>query len=174
MQAYLIAIICLVLLVVVMIIIWVCYGVYAAKQQTVSLSVPFEESYRYVPHINKDKKYKLDSIKIKVTGSIKRDAQNNSTITLGSRIKQLVRDTVIDPYKNCLIVQEANIFIMEEKVLKRCPMEKNPTVENLSIIFFNKLGPIMSKIGAQLLAVSLRSEGVKATHSIYKISNYTM
>jgi len=79
-------------------------------------------------------------------------------------------------------VQEANTFIVDDSmlniddsiVLKRCPVIKNPTVENLSIMFFNKLAPLMPKIGSQLVSVKLSSENVNITHSRYKISDYTV
>lgn len=164
----------LIVLVVLIIIVWIAYAVSAAYQQSLTLTIPFDETYRYVPNLNKEHKFKIDSIKITITGSIKRDSLSGSTIAPGSRIKDLVRENVINPYRNCLIIQEANTFIVDEKVLKRCPIVKSPTLENLSIMFFNKLAPIMPKIGAQLISIKLSSEGMKATHSRYKVSNYTM
>jgi len=148
------------------------YAVSASYQQTLVITIPFEDTYRYVPNLNKDHKYKIDSIKITVTGSIKKDSLNGSTITPASRLKELVRENIINPYKNCLLIQEANTFIVEENILKRCPLTKNPTVENLSILFFNKLAPIMPKIGAQLVSIKLLSEGVKGGRSRYKHNNY--
>jgi hypothetical protein len=40
-------------------------------------------------------------------------------------------------------------------------------------MFFNKLVPIMPKIGAQLVSVTISSDDIKASHSRYKVSNYT-
>jgi len=160
-------------LVILVILIWVAYCVSAAYQQTITITVPFDETYRYVPNLNKDWKYKIDYVKVTVTGSIKKDSLSGATITPGGRIKEVLRDNITEPYKNCLLVQEANTFIVEENILKRCPIVKSPTVENLSVMFFNKLVPIMPKIGAQLVSVTISSGDVKATQSRYKVSNYT-
>lgn len=160
-------------LAILIILIWLAYSVSAAYQQTLTFSLPFNETYRYIPHLNKDTKYKIDTIKVTITGSLKRDSLSAATITPSSRIKNLLLENIIEPYKNCLLIQEANTFIVEEKILKRCPVIKSPTLENLSILFFNKLAPIMPNIGAQLISVSVYSNGIKANHSRYKISNYT-
>lgn len=168
-----ILLIVLVIIVVALIITFI-YHRSAAFQQSLTITIPFEETYRYVPNLNRDHKYKIDSIKITVTGAIKRNSSSGATITPGDKIKDLIDEAIIQPYKNCLIVQEANMFLTDENVLKRCPIVKSPTVENLSIMFFSKLAPLMPKIGAQLISVQLASEGIKATNSRYKISNYTM
>ena len=170
---YLIILCGVLVLLALVVVIWVAYSVSAAYQQTVTLTLPFDETYRYVPNLNKDLKYKIDSIKVVITGSIKKDSLSRGTITLGSRVRELLQETVTTPYTNCLLVQEANTFIIEENILKRCPIVKSPTVENLSIMFFNKLAPLMPKIGAQLVSVSISSCGIKASHSRYKVSNYT-
>lgn len=162
----------LLLIVIIVIVVWIAYSVSAAYQQTLTLTIPFDETYRYVPNINKDHKFKLDSIKVTITGTIKKDSLLDSTIVPSDRIKNVIQENIISPYKDCLLIYEANTFIVEENVLKRCPILKNPTLENLSIIFFNKLAPIMPKIGCQLVSVRLMSEGTKVTHSRYKISNY--
>lgn len=161
------------ILVILVILIWVAYSFSAAYQQTVTVKIPFDETYRYVPNIHKDSKYKIDYIKIVVTGSTKKDPLANGTITSGTHISEALYNNIINPYKNCLIVQEANTFNVDEQILKRCPITKNPTVENLSVMFFNKLVPIMPKIGAQLVSVTISSAHIKATQSRYKVSNYT-
>lgn len=153
-------------------VIWIAYSVSAAYQQTLTITIPFDETYRYIPNLNKDHKYKLDSIKITVTGSIKKDSALGSTIVPSSQIKNIVEENIITPYKGCLLVHESNTFTVEENILKRCPIIKNPTVENLSIMFFNKLAPIMPKMGCQLVSIKLESEGVKVSHSRYKMSDY--
>ena len=161
------------ILVILIILIWVAYSFSAAYQQTITITLPFDETYRYVPHLNKYLKYKIDSLKVTVTGSIKKDSLSYGTITPSSHIKDIIHKNIIDPYKNCLLVQEANTFLVDEKILKRCPIIKSPTVENLSIIFFNKLLPIMPNIGTQLVSVTISSGDIKATQSRYKVSNYT-
>lgn len=169
---YLVILFALLLIVVIVIVVWIAYSVSAAYQQTLTLTIPFDETYRYVPNLNKDHKFKLDSIKVTITGTIKKDSLLGSTIVPSDRIKDVIQENIISPYKDCLLIYEANTFIVEENVLKRCPIVKNPTLENLSIIFFNKLAPIMPKIGCQLVSVRLMSEGTKVSHSRYKISNY--
>lgn len=164
----------LLILVMIVIVIWVAYSVSAAYQQTLTITVPFEETYRYAPSLNKDHKFKLETIKLTVTGAIKKDSIAGSTISPGSRIKEVIRENIVDPYANCLLIQEANTFIVEETVLKRCPITKNPSLENLSIMFFNKLAPLMPQIGCQLVSVKLTSEGLNVTHSRYKMSDYSV
>lgn len=177
MNTYLIVLIAVILFIVLIVVVWLAYSVTAAFQQTLTLTVPFDETYRYAPNLNKQHKFKLDSIKVTVTGSIKKDA--GFTISPGALIRQLVQENIIDSYKNCLLVHEANTFIvdeqvLEEQVLKRCPITKNPSLENLSIIFFNKLASLMPKIGCQLVSVKLASENLNVTHSRYKMSDYGM
>lgn len=178
----------LLIIVVIIIVIWVAYSVSAAYQQTLSITVPFDETYRYIPNLNKDHKFKLDSIKVTITGTIKKDSILSSTIVPASHVKQLIHENIISPYKDCLLIHESNTFIIEETILKRnpissndtdldslikrCPIIKQPTLENLSILFFNKLAPIMPKKGCQLVSITLLSEGIKVSHSRYKISNY--
>lgn len=169
---YLVILLALLIIVVIVIVIWVAYSVSAAYQQTLTITVPFEETYRYVPNLNKDHKFKLDSINVTITGTIKKDSLLGSTIVPGDHVRDLIKENIISPYKDCLLIAEANTFIVEENLLKRCPIVKNPTLENLSIIFFNKLALIMPKIGCQLVSVKLMSEGTKVTHSRYKMSTY--
>lgn len=184
---YLVILYGILIFVILIIVIWVAYLTSVTYQQTLSITIPFNETYRYVPkmssspsqlasiiNLNKDHKYKIDSIKITITGSIKRDSLKGSTITPASQIKDVIHENIINPYKNCLLIQEANTFIVEENILKRCPMTKNPTVENLCILFFNKLAPLMPKLGAQLISIRIISEGVKASQSRHTWYKYTM
>lgn len=164
----------LLLIIIVAIIMTFIYYRSAAFQQSLTITIPFEETYRYVPNLNQHQNYKIDTIKVVVTGAIKKNSASGATITPGDKIKHIIDEAVIQPYKNCLIVQEANTFLATEGSLKRCPITKNPTVENLSIMFFSKLAPLMPKIGAQLISVRLASAGVTASNSRYKMSNYTM
>lgn len=171
---YLIILLILLAIIVIIVVVWIAYSVSAAYQQTLTIAMPLEETYRYVPNLNREHKFKLDTIKITVTGSIKKDSLVGATIVPSNRIKEIILENIISPYKDCLLIHEANTFIVEENVLKRCPLVKNPTLENLSVLFFNKLAPIMPHIGCQLVSVRLTSEGTKVTHSRYKISDYKM
>lgn len=89
-------------IIVIIIIVWVVYAVSAAHQQTLTIIIPFEETYRYVPNLDKNHKFKLDTIKVKITGIIKKDSLSGSTIVPANNIKDLVRDNIISPYKGCL------------------------------------------------------------------------
>jgi len=169
---YLILLFTLLALVGIIIIVWIAYSVSAAYQQTLSITIPFVETYRYVPNLSNDRRYKLDHIKVKVTGSIKKDNILGATITHGSMIENIVIDNIINTYKDCLLMHEANTFNIEETVLKRCPIVKSPTLENLSVMFFNKLAPLMSNIGCQLASVHITSNKTKVSHSRYKMSDY--
>ena len=173
-MSYVVILIILIAIMAAAIIIWVAYSISITYQQTLTFTVPFENTYRYIPNLNKDRKHKLDYIKISVTGSIKRDSILGSTIVPGAMVKSTVYENIISPYKDCLLMHETNTFIVEEDILKRCPIVKNPTIENLSIIFFNKLAPIMPKLGCQLISVKLVSEGLKVSHERHKLNHYKM
>jgi hypothetical protein len=170
---FIIILIALLILTVLILIVWVAYSVTAAYQQTLTVLCPFNETYRYIPSLSK-KNSKLDSIKITVTGRIKKKSESGPIITLGSDIKKVVHETILDPYSTCLIMHETNTFTVEEQVLKRHPLSKEPTLENLSIIFFNKLVRLMPKLGCQLVSVSLQSQDLEVSHSRYKINSFHM
>src|SRR5438128_1858251 len=158
---YLIILCGVLILTILIIITWIAYTIAVTFQQTLTLTIPFEDTYRYVPNLNRDEKYKLDFIKVKITGALKKDSANNSTITPSAKVKNVIYDNIIAPFKNCLLVQEANTFVLHQELLildqnrtcvpnslevcelKRYPIAKSPTAENLSIIFFNKLAPIL-------------------------------
>ena len=168
---YLVILFGLFILAAIITVVWIAYSVSAAYQQTLTITLPFEETYRYIPSLNKEHKFKLDSIKVTVTGSLKKDF---GTIVPGNRIKNVIQENIINAYKNCLLIHEANTFIIEENILKRCPIVKSPTLENLSVMFFNKLAPLMPNIGCQLASVNIISDGIKVTHSRYKMSDYKL
>lgn len=159
---YLSILVIILILIVLVVIIWVAYATTPSQQQTLSVSVPFDETYRYIPSLNTHEKFKIDSIKLTVMGSIKKDTE---TIVLMSQLKDLVREKIVDPYRNCLIMHEANTFTIEENKLKRCPMVKNPTLEHLAIIFFNKLYSLTPHLGCKLNRVTIISNGMKASYS---------
>ncbi len=164
-------IIALLIIIAIIVIIWIAYSVSATHQQILTITLPFKDTYRYIPNLNNDDKFKLDAIKITVTGSIKKDS---STIIPKTKIKDIITETIISQYNNCLLMPESHIFIVEENVLKRCPITKNPTLENLTIIFFNKLAPLMPKVGCQLVSIKLVSEELKSTYSRYTLNNYKL
>lgn len=149
----------------------------AANQQTISLTIPFDTTYRYVPMLEPEKKFKVDTIKVTITTP-------GSSVTPAASIRRMVEDAIIQPYRNCLILQDTHMFTVPEAIthlpsdsdpiiLKRCPMAINPTVENLSIILFRQLAPVMSKIGGHLISIKLQSGEITARNSRYKISDYT-
>lgn len=173
-MSYIIIAFILLALVTIAVVIWVAYSISVTYQQTLTFTIPFENTYRYNPSLNKERKHKLDFIRVTVAGTIKRDSLSGSTIVPGNMVTNMIHENIISPYKDCLLMHEANTFIVEENILKRCPMIKNPTIENLSIIFFNKLAPIMPKLGCQLVSVKLISDGLKVTHARHKLNHYKM
>jgi 6-pyruvoyl-tetrahydropterin synthase len=162
------------LIAIIAILIWVAISVSAAYQQTLVIEVPFDQTYRYVPHFNAHKRYQVDKIKVTVTGRLKLAKDATATITPGIKIKDVVKEHITEPYKNCLLIEEMHTFLVEETVLKRCPMTKSPTVENLSVVFFNKLATVMPEVGAQLVSVKLVSGDTTVTHSRYTMSNFSV
>lgn len=157
---------------IIVVIIWVAYSVSAAYQQTFTIKVPFEETYRYVPALNEVHKFKLDNIKVTVAGSIRK--KTPAIITPGHEITAVIKEQIINPYKSSLLMHETLIFAVQEEKLKRCPLAKHATMENLSIVFFNKLAPLMPDIGCQLVSVQLESEGLKVAHARYKMNTYSV
>lgn len=146
-------------------IVYLAYYVSAAHQQTVSISLPFQETYRY----HNEDIQQLDEIKITVTGKLK-----NNIISDSNLLREKLLATIITPYTGAILLHEAETFIIDDRSLKRIQLTKQATLENLSRIFFNKLAPLMPEIGARLTAVKLLSNGVKVTHSQYKMNNYTI
>jgi hypothetical protein len=162
----------LLVLIIVVIILCVAYSVSAAYQQTFTIKVPFEETYRYVPILDEERKFKLENIKVTVAGSIRK--KTSAFIVPGDEIATVIKDQIIEPHKSSLLMHETLIFTVQEDVLKRCPLAKHATMENLSIVFFNKLAPLMPDIGCQLVSVQLESEGLKVTHARYKMNTYSV
>jgi 6-pyruvoyl-tetrahydropterin synthase len=145
-------------------------------QQSLTLTFPFTESYRFIPDVNKEKRYKLDSIEISVTGSIKKDS---SLITPQNKIEEIVNDNIISCYNNSMLIPEKDALTINEKLLEtkngllnRYPLKKNPTLENLTVLFFNKLEPLFPEIGCQLTSIKLRSEGIKLKYNRFKLRDY--
>lgn len=126
------------------------------------MEVPFNNSYRFL-----DKKYKMDTIEVTVTGSIKKKKKITST----GDMKKIIEENIIKHYEG-IIVQECDILEIKDRSDKLIPISRAPTLENLSILVFKKLSPLMRKIGCQLISVQLVSENIKITHSKYKASNY--
>lgn len=169
------AIICGILVVIIIIIlVWLAYSLSAAYQQTVTVEVAFHDTYRHVANFNTERKYRVDRIKVDVTGKLKKDFASADTVSPGAKLRQLLIKEVVDPYRQSLLMHETQTFLVEEDTLKRCPLSVNPTAENLSVMFFNKLSPLMPEIGAQLVSVKIISEDIKVTHSRYKISDYSV
>jgi 6-pyruvoyl-tetrahydropterin synthase len=173
-MSYLIILLALVIVIILALVVWVAYSVTVAYQQTLVTTSRFTDTYRHVPKLHGLKKAQLDSIKVTVTGRIKKSGPSGPIIALGEEIKKIVQEQIITPYSGCLIMYEANTFTVDEHVLKRYSVTKEPTLENLSIIFFNKLAPLMPKLGCQLVSVNLVSEDLEVSHSRYKINSFHM
>ncbi len=180
-------IILIVLIVLIALIVWAAYSFTAAYQQTLSIELPFENSYRYInnptdnnqiqlynidnPNVTTNSPKEILSLKIVVTGSIKSE---NDMICPSNTIKKFIYDNVIVPYKNNIIVHESQLINNRKYNLKRLPIVKQPTLENISILFFHKLAPIISRMGCQLVSVTIKETDRRITHARYKISNYSV
>ena len=151
----------LIILVLVVIII-IAYAVTATYQQTITLTIPFPNTYRYV-----DKVYKINTIEITVTGSIKKKTKMTST----NSVKKIIEEVILKPYEG-LIIQESSLLSMKEQGHQLIPVPKIPTLENLTVLFFKKLAPKMPKIGCQLASIQLESEDLKVTHSRYRAGSF--
>ena len=168
-----------IVLIILIISVWVAYSITAAYQETLSVTVNFNNTYRYINMGTLTSRYKLDSVKITVTGSIKK---NTGLITTGQELKNAINDILVEQYTNTLLVHESDTFNVESSflekdddgTLKRSPLSKTPTLENLTILFFNKLSESIYKLDAQLVSLKLYSEDIEVTRSKYKISNYTI
>src|SRR5258706_13762543 len=90
-----------IIIVVLLIIVYIAYNISVTYQQCVTTTIQFNNTHRYI-----NKKYKLDSIDITVTGSIK----GKSMIVPSDHIKDLVKDAIIKQYEEGIIVHEANTF----------------------------------------------------------------
>ncbi len=177
----------LIVLIALILIVWAAYSFTAAYQQTLTIEIPFENTYRYInhpidnsanQHCNHDKldittnnEEEIISMKIIVTGSMKSE---NDMICPSNTIKQFIYDNVIIPHRNSIIAHESQLINNRKYDLKRVPIVKSPTLENLSILFFHKLAPIMSRMGCQLVSVTIKERDRKVTHARYKISNYSV
>lgn len=149
------------------IIVWIVYCRAAGHQKTLTLSVPFTETYRFIPEINEKKKYKLDSVEISITGTL---------ISHDNKIKDIIKETIVTCYNNTLLLPEKYTMIVDSKLLgslNRQPLAKSPTLENLTVMFFNRLEPLLPA-GSQLISLKLRSEGIKLNYSRYKLNNYKL
>lgn len=182
---YLIILCALFAVLLLVIVIWLAYAISAAYQQTIILELPFEETYRYSPMININQKYKVDKIKLTVSGTMKKGFMGNKnsfSLILASRVKNIIRENIILPYKGSIILHENDMFLVSDDLLeindieklKRVPIGKSPNLETLSVIFFNKLQPLLNKIGVRLSSVKLISGSLKAVHSRHKISDFTI
>ena len=169
---HIIAIFALLILIIIAMIVWIAYSLTPSYEQTITLNVPLDNTYRYIPYFNDNKIYKLDKIKIVVTGSLKRRQDIVSTIVPSLNIENIIKENIIDVYRNSLLIHEVDSFIIKNDLLnnnlKRSPLNLYPTNENLSIMFFNKLAPVLLSNGCQLIKITLSSNNTKISHYRYK------
>jgi len=164
---YIIILSSIIILIILIITIWIAYSVSAAYQQTLSLNLKFNDTFRYYNTTF----FKLDSIRVKITGKI----NDKGLITNSTLFNNLLLNEIINHHSNTLITHEYNIFTSPNSIYKKIiglPIE--PSVENLSIYYFNLLEPLIKNIGCQLLSVSVSSNNLTAKDSRYKINNYTI
>ena len=152
---------------------WIAYSLTPAYQQTLTIDVPFTNTYRCVSTTDGsiNSKSQIDHVKVKIAGLMRRNAKQ--TIIPAENLKHIVIDTLVKPYENSLLINEADIFTVDELKLKKVSLPKKPTLENLSILFFNKLSVLLPKIGGQLVNVSVYSDKLKASNLRYKSTDYS-
>lgn len=144
-----------IILIAIIVVILLAYALSTSYEQTITMSIPFVESYRYL-----DKLYKINTMEITITGKIK----NKKKIVSLEKLKQTIQDVIIEPYQGILI-QENELLKLQNIDMKLIPVSKSPTLENLSINIFNKLYPSLKKLGCRLTSVQLVSEDLKIKHS---------
>jgi len=169
---YIISIFVVLGLIIIAMIIWVAYCLTPCYQQTITAKSSFQNTYRYIPYFNSDKLYKLDKIKIIVTGSIKKNQEHLSAIVPSLSLNQILDEQIINQYKNYILLHQVDSFIINDTLLinnlNRYPLDKYPTKENLTTMFFNKLAPILLEKGCQLVQVTLIGDGAKVSHYRHK------
>lgn len=170
MGAYLIVAITVAVVALLVIVVWVAYAVSAAYQQTLQVSLSFSDSYRYW----REARYSIDKIDVTVTGT-----RRNDILVDVDSLREVVTRDIVEPYRRCLLIHEPLTFTIDSDTvtvddikLKRCPIANAPSLENLSVLFFNRLAPSLLGIGAQLASVTLYSDGLVVTQARYKISTY--
>ncbi len=169
---YIITILVVLLIIIVLLIVWIAYCLIPSYQQTITVKSAFENTNRYIPHFNDSQLYELDNIKVVVTGSVKKNNKIISSIIPSLTIEKIINEYIIDEYRNCLLLHESDSFNINDSLLvegiKRYPIDKYHTNENLSIIFFNKLSPIFLNNGCQLVQLTLVANGAKVSHYRHK------
>lgn len=145
-------------------VIWAIYNVSAAHQQTITVNSKFINTYRHVPTVNNKKHFRLSSIKVTISGSVTQDG----ILIMGKELKDLINKNIIEQYKDTLLLHESSVFMIDTD-LKRFGMTKIPTVENLSVYFFNKL---RSLTNFHVLEVSVISNGIESSYTRYKPNTY--
>lgn len=174
-MVYIIPISIILIIIIILLIIWLVYISSVAYRETLTVEVPFENTYRYVPYLSKNKLHKLETIKIKVAGALKKNINNSGCITLADDIKSIIKFNIISAYEQSILVQEQNLFIVPEQLktnLKTTTTIVSPTVENLSVLIFNKIEPLMKNIGSKLIKVTIIGKDIRSAHSRYKPKNY--
>lgn len=151
---YLFVLLSFILIIVVIILIWVNSS---ACQQLIILELPINEMNRYA--INKIRK--IEKIELVVTTSPKKPVL---------KLKELMTN-FLKQYENSVIIKNSDIFAIKTD-LERKVIEKDPTLENINVILFNKLKKLTSKINCHLVSIKLSGEGLSASYTRNKFSNY--
>lgn len=174
-MVYIIPISIILIIVIILLIIWLVYISSVAYRETLTVEVPFQSTYRYVPYLSKNKLHKLETIKIKVAGALKKNINNLGCITLAENVKSIINFNIISIYEESILVQEQNLFIVPDELknnLKTRTVAVSPTVENMSVLLFNKIEHLMKDIGCKLIKVTIIGNDIRAAHSRYKPKNY--
>lgn len=156
------------------IIIWIAYSYSAAYQNTITMTLPMMDTSYYINGMQ----YPITSISLTISGKMKN--KKTPQIIDSHKLQSNINEKLIVQYKDSIIIHEADIFRLSENNTfegkKRHPIPKQPTLENLSIIFFKKMETFVNEMkqGALLVSVELISDNLRVTRSRYKINSYTL
>lgn len=154
----------IIFVIIILFLIAICYYFSAAYQQTVTVSETPENTYRYYL----DKKYKIDRIKLIISYK-----KNKDKIVDGQTLNKFLKDNLINPYKNSLIVEQKKLFDdFGSDVSRRIAIDRDPSVENLSEYFFETLSSLSNNIGVHIVSVVIVSNNIKATFNKYAPNDY--
>jgi hypothetical protein len=160
------------ILAVIAIIFWVAYSYSAAYQNTLAITLPFQNTLCYSNGTHRP----ITSFTITLAGNMMN--RKSPQIINSLLLQEKIRSKILDDYRDTVIVHEADIFTVSvpNENMKRHPIAKVPTLENLTIMLFKRIEGIISDMrqGAQLVSVELFSDNVKVMRSRYKINSYTL
>lgn len=155
----LIAWIVLGIIIIIIVIILAGYSIAATYQHSYTTKLNFNNTYKYFgKHC-----LSLDYVKIKISGSVK---NNTDVIVSNKELDSIVYENLIKPYENSIIVHESQLFIDDiPNDIRRISVKKNPSLEYISFLFFQKLSKVLSELGVRLIYVKIGSGSKESKYS---------